>query len=172
MWKALSSVLVCLVLASSVSAAETSPAQTLQLPDPTGPYKIGTALFDWVDTSREEAWVAGSAHPRELVVQIWYPADSTEGLKTAPYVFDLARIKASLEQDWPAFPTLQTHALVGAKLSAAQRKYPVLVFSHGLNATPWPVATNGALRSTSAGNNLSDISRRDAFTVMLSWSLG
>ena len=44
------------------------------LPKPTGPYAIGTRIESLVDPVRMETHVAGPAKPREIMVQIWYPA--------------------------------------------------------------------------------------------------
>jgi dienelactone hydrolase len=39
-----------------------------------------------------------------------------------------------LNQDWPAMPSFKTHAVLGAHLSPAHKRYPVLLFSHGMNS--------------------------------------
>jgi predicted dienelactone hydrolase len=109
-----------------------------ELPPLTGPYPIGTVLYDWTDDSREEQWSSAPEKGRELMVQIWYPADSTQGRQYEPYVPDFDRLRNSLNQDWPRRPSfissLKTHAILGAPLSLAQERYPVLVFSHGMNS--------------------------------------
>lgn len=105
-----------------------------ELPRPTGPYPIGTVFYDWTDISREEQWSTVSGKSRELMVQVWYPADSTAGLPAEPYVPDFDRLKGSLNRDWPGMPSFKTHAVLGAPLLPAQKRYPVLVFSHGMNS--------------------------------------
>ncbi|WP_051153527.1 hypothetical protein [Ruminiclostridium papyrosolvens] len=54
-----------------------------ELQEPTGPYKVGTTTYDWTDTSRLEEKCNGGDSKRELMVQVWYPAENenTENLK-------------------------------------------------------------------------------------------
>src|SRR5580704_8045796 len=44
------------------------------LPKPTGPYPVGTRIIYLKDTSRIETEGQHPGMPRELIVQIWYPA--------------------------------------------------------------------------------------------------
>jgi pimeloyl-ACP methyl ester carboxylesterase len=128
---------------ASIASQRETPANTVsqnlaELPPPTGRYPIGTVLYDWTDDSREEQWSSAPEKGRELMVQIWYPANSTQGHQYEPYVPDFDRLKNSLKQDWPKLPSfipsLKTHAILGASLSQAQERYPLLIFSHGMNS--------------------------------------
>ncbi len=116
------------------SKLQTVSSPVAQLPDPTGPFHIGTALYDWTDRSREEEWSATPQVGRELLVQVWYPSDDIDANRPVPYVPDSDRIKASLEKDWPEMPSVKTHAAWGARLSTARKEYPLLIFSHGMNS--------------------------------------
>ena len=44
------------------------------LPTPNGEYIVGTDLFDWEDTFRDEWFTKDKIDTRKIVVQIWYPA--------------------------------------------------------------------------------------------------
>ena len=44
------------------------------LPNPNGKYIVGTDLFDWEDTYRDEWFTKDKIDTRKIVVQIWYPA--------------------------------------------------------------------------------------------------
>src|SRR5215212_1514839 len=46
-----------------------------RFPHPSGPYEIGTLTYHWVDTDRPEVFTADPDDHRELMVQIWYPAE-------------------------------------------------------------------------------------------------
>jgi len=102
--------------------------------EPTGPHKIGTVLYDWTDGAREEQWSATLQAGRELLVQVWYPTDDIDASRPVPYVPDSDRIRASLDKDWPEMPLVKTHAAWGARLSTARKRYPLLIFSHGMNS--------------------------------------
>ncbi|QWF83861.1 alpha/beta hydrolase family protein [Amycolatopsis sp. CA-230715] len=71
----------CLV-ATSATAAPQAPAR-LALPRPTGPAKVGTSTFHFVDESRADPWVPSQR--RELMVTLWYPA-RTEGARPTQYL--------------------------------------------------------------------------------------
>src|SRR5579864_1598100 len=85
---------------------EKGSAPVEQLPEPTGPHKIGTVLYDWTDGTREEQWSTTPQARRELLVQVWYPSDDINASRPVPYVPDSDRIRASLDKDWPEMPSV------------------------------------------------------------------
>ncbi|MEV4557434.1 esterase [Kitasatospora sp. NPDC049285] len=59
------------------------------LPQPTGPYPVGTTSLAVTDARRDDPWQPG--RPRELMIGIWYPADRTAPAGgRAPYMTDAA----------------------------------------------------------------------------------
>ena len=59
------------------------------LPAPTGPFAVGKITAHWTDESRIEP-LSQNHEPRELMVDIWYPAEPSNGapvpyLDTAAY---------------------------------------------------------------------------------------
>jgi predicted dienelactone hydrolase len=106
----------------------------IRLPTPSGPYAVGTVSYHWIDRTREEQWTKDPNDFRELMVQIWYPASNYDATQEAPYIPDLDRLRTGMDQYWPNRPSVRTHATVGATLSRAPAKYPVIIFSHGMNS--------------------------------------
>jgi len=55
------------------------------LPEPTGPYGVGTISYDFVDSARNEHYAedGGNKTPRRIRLQLWYPAVKQE-LKGRP----------------------------------------------------------------------------------------
>ncbi|RAV19199.1 acetylhydrolase [Paenibacillus contaminans] len=107
---------------------------------PTGPYKIGTVTYAWKDNGREETYTPESGDKRELMVQIWYPADSTAKGDPAPYVSDPSIFangySMALHMPKLLFTSIgfvQTNAIENAEISNQESDYPVLIFSHSLN---------------------------------------
>lgn len=45
------------------------------LPTPTGPYRVGTFARRLVDRSRQERLAESPGAPREMMIQVWYPAE-------------------------------------------------------------------------------------------------
>jgi predicted dienelactone hydrolase len=68
---------------------------------------------------------------RELMVTLWYPAESAGG-ETAPYVDNLDKLAGAIDQVYVnVIRAVRARAIAGARLSPVQRLYPALVFSPG-----------------------------------------
>ncbi len=109
-----------------------------QLPQPTGPYAVGTATFYWEDPTRPEVYSDEPGAVRRLMVQVWYPADPHSGAALAPYLDNTAVALPALAKKFgiPAFllshlELAQTHSLLNAPAAPGAEAFPVLVFSHG-----------------------------------------
>jgi len=79
----------------------------LKLPQSTGPYAVGRAIFKWVDTSRPEIMTENPKDFREVMVLVWYPAVKGTGIQ-AEYIPDLPVITNDLAhsgelEGWEAF---------------------------------------------------------------------
>jgi predicted dienelactone hydrolase len=102
----------------------------LTLPTPTGPHPIGTVSLHLIDGTRDEPWTNGRPN-RELMVQLWYPAEPATGHPPAPWLSPvLARRILTLN---PAgnvrLPT--THARQAALVRSGLGPHPVVLYSHG-----------------------------------------
>jgi predicted dienelactone hydrolase len=109
-----------------------------RLPDPTGPYAIGTFTTYLVDSSRPETYTEDPNDSRELVVQVWYPAANREG-EPAQYLPDLQVAGPVIAEqfDLPAFLFNHinlTKLDVWLDVPPAENgaPFPVIIFSHGL----------------------------------------
>jgi predicted dienelactone hydrolase len=112
-----------------------------RLPAPPGPYVIGSVLYDWTDNSRTEAYSHNSGAKRELVVQIWYPAQPTSDANSIPYVDNLnAALPAFADFiQVPQFALdhlglVRTHSYRNAPVLNNGAPYPVVVYSHGYDS--------------------------------------
>jgi len=108
------------------------------LPEPAGPYAVGTQTFTWQDNSREEAFTAESGDKRRLVVQIWYPAEPTSGQpvtylpdpesRMGPFAKSSGLPKFLLNHmQW-----VETNSHEDAPIKTALTELPLVLFSHGL----------------------------------------
>lgn len=103
----------------------------------TGPYAIGTATYYLRDESRRETYSPAPGGPRELMVQIWYPAVAGSPTPRAPYLPDYAIAAPTIaaELGLPGFMfshlnLVLTEARLGAEV--AEERFPLLIFSHGV----------------------------------------
>lgn len=132
--------LLFLVISSDARTADLkiksdSSPKTVELPKPTGKYEVGTTAYHWKDKKREELWTTSPSDYRQLMVQIWYPADEKSKGKKAPYIFNFENIRPSIEKYWEDMPTVLHHATLDVPVSNLQGRYPVLVLSHGMNSS-------------------------------------
>jgi len=132
----------CLVvLASSAGGGELADARQGVLPVPSGTRGIGRKTLQWTDSARFEP-LAPDRRNRELVVDIWYPAEPRTG-PVAQYInfaaFDQALGTTGLRSllgapaaDLVRAGGVQTHAIEGAPFARRVNRSPVLIFSHGM----------------------------------------
>lgn len=109
-------------------------------PEPSGELMVGTQVFHFIDPSREETFGKNETGKRELMVQVWYPAQSGTG-KKAPFLPD-TRILSYMAANYglPGFTFqhlkyISSHAYSGAKVSSAQTSYPLILANPGFGSS-------------------------------------
>jgi predicted dienelactone hydrolase len=111
-----------------------------KLPEPTGEFKVGTQTFHFVDTKREEIFDEARDGKRELMVQVWYPAQAGTG-KYAPFIPDTQILRYMAENyGLPGFTFqhlkyVSSHAYSGAEVSSAQTSYPLILANPGFGSS-------------------------------------
>lgn len=130
------------VKANAVVVGTSQESPTLQLPNLTGPYQVGTTSYNFVDTKRNDIYSPNQTDKRELAVRVFYPGILQPGATTAPYLPDtVAQLYGPALGLPPAdfvktVSAVQQNAFKGATLNTAQSSYPVLLFSPGFGALP------------------------------------
>jgi pimeloyl-ACP methyl ester carboxylesterase len=123
------------LLAAHLAASEPPLTETVELPVPTGPSKVGTTVWHVTDKARPETF-AGAGVQRQVEVLAWYPAASGAG-KPAPYLREgLAEIPPGLRAGLTWLTNVRTQAVLDAPPATSPKKLPVLVFSHGFGGFP------------------------------------
>lgn len=135
--KPLSWAIVSLILAVISLAA----GWLLPVPDPfpiTGPYQVGTTVLPLKDTSRKEIYSPDPNDPREIMVQVWYPASPTKADERALWMPDIDTAAPALAgwYDLPSFVLnhfeyFKGNAYLDAPLYPDGEEWPILIFSHG-----------------------------------------
>lgn len=117
---------------SGLGAHQVAPVQ-LTLPEPTGPLRIGTVSLHLVDRSRPDPWVPAKPY-RELMVQLWYPAQKAAAYPRAPWLSPRTAeaVLAGIPAGTVRLPI--THGRVGAPVYRGLGPRPVVLFSHGFAA--------------------------------------
>ncbi|MBL8268074.1 hypothetical protein, partial [Steroidobacter sp.] len=132
-------------LLALVSVAAVVPIYLFPVPDlpkPAGQYAVGVRSFELVDRSRLGVWHAADDEPRRLLVRVWYPAQSTDGLQARPY-FDAAEAEHTARSmgnlfKFPPFLTYMRHvgtnSFPSAPLLTGATHLPTVIYSHGYTA--------------------------------------
>lgn len=110
-----------------------------KIPAPGGPLQIGTAIYEFTDTTRKELY-SGKDEPRRFMIQIWYPANISTTDKRAAWMAD-AEIYAPAVATHINLPSyfldhlalVQIPAYKDAQAAKTGGGYPVILFSHGWN---------------------------------------
>jgi predicted dienelactone hydrolase len=133
-WRALGALPLALLL--SASAVLTHELPIFSLPEPTGPYGVGTFEYSITDDSRKERYAP--TRNRELYVEVWYPAPAANSALGNVPVRTL--FQELYEGDYTRQSFLfgylrhiSTHSHVHAPVAAPDRgPFPVLLFNHAL----------------------------------------
>jgi hypothetical protein len=84
------------VLAVLVATILATVMRVFRFPEPTGPYAIGTTTYHWVDAGCPELFAADPDDHRELMAQVWYPAEPQPSAPRAPYIQDAEAVTPAL----------------------------------------------------------------------------
>lgn len=112
-----------------------------QLPEPTGPFDVGTVSVRLRDVNRDEIYTADPNDKREFMAQFWYPAQAGQSGISAPLLTNLDVVGPALAERF-GFPTFmfnhirlaETHARFELDMPLTDQVYPVIIFSHGYNS--------------------------------------
>ena len=109
------------------------------IPGPSGPYQVGTRIYELVDDSRRELY-SGKDEARRFQIQVWYPAEVEPSDERAPWMEDAEVFAPAIATyiDMPSFfldhlALVKTPASKESKLAPSDDGYPIILFSHGWN---------------------------------------
>lgn len=112
------------MLLASVSVLFSFLLPMFHLPEPTGPYPVGTSFLYFKDSTRIEDAAPAGGSARELLVQLWYPAQPSHNR--------FARYREPRETN--ALSSYQsvifTNSLRDAPIAISGAPFPVIIFNH------------------------------------------
>jgi len=126
------------------------------IPTPSGPYQIGTRIYELTDTSRKELY-SGKDEARRFQIQVWYPAEVSETDVRVPWITN-ADVFAPTYSEYLKFPSFsldhlalaKVPAFMEAKTALTKSGFPVIIYSHGWNGFD-AISTAQALQLASHG---------------------
>ncbi|WP_405164412.1 hypothetical protein OG203_04650 [Nocardia sp. NBC_01499] len=130
--------------AGASPAAPVDPIVTVVLPAPTGPDPVGLTEWQLTDTSRGDPWEP--SRRRDLMVQIWYPADDNDTSPIAAWMppggqeeqLDYLTELGVPSGSWALAPS---HSRRNEPARTDGGRFPILLNSPGMDdATGWSTA--------------------------------
>jgi hypothetical protein len=107
-----------------------------ELPEPTGPYDIGTIETVITDTGRQDPYDP-EGRARRLVLQVWYPADPARDADPEPWLEQSDIVGPAIAETFgfPSFALghadlIKSHSYSQAAV-AGSGKFPIVIYSHG-----------------------------------------
>jgi pimeloyl-ACP methyl ester carboxylesterase len=94
-----------------------------RLPKPKGPNKVGTRILHVIDPMRDAEGGRRAGSQRELMVQLWYPAEPVGGRREVYRRRSETTFKSSYQS------VLRTQSLRDAPVLASNAPYPLLIFN-------------------------------------------
>lgn len=136
-WKPIASTLTFILLAVSTAIPALLPVPAI--PTPSGPYPVGTRLYELTDLSRAEIY-SGVDEARRFIIQVWYPSEADSSEEKAPWM-ENAEVVAPAIATYIRMPSffldhlslVKVPAYVEARVVATDGGHPVILFSHGWN---------------------------------------
>ena len=131
------------ILCLLISAAPPVLFPVFRLPKPSGPYKVGTTIFHFLDSSRLETLTEDPNDHREFMARVWYPAEPPLKARPVPYRKYSPAIGSILQQGAANFgkqtpdfiyshlDLLKSNSYPDAPVANAPSAYPVICFSAG-----------------------------------------
>jgi predicted dienelactone hydrolase len=134
-WPAYASYLTVVLLLLSTALPILLPVP--KIPAPSGPYSIGTSIYEMTDASRKELY-SGKDESRRFMIQVWYPAEVKSTDIKAPWMANADIFAPAIARfiNMPAYfldhlALVDIPAYQDAQLASAEKPFPIILFSHG-----------------------------------------
>jgi predicted dienelactone hydrolase len=131
-WRLLGALPLAALVGLSALLAHFMPM--VSLPEPTGPYGVGTLAFSITDPARKERYAP--ERNRELFVEVWYPADKWQSEDVPVRTLFQELYEGDYNRNSFLFGYLDkvdTHSHIHSPVASGEGTYPVLLFNHAVD---------------------------------------
>jgi pimeloyl-ACP methyl ester carboxylesterase len=122
--------ILLIVLGVLVVGFAALPKPILAIPKPSGEHNVGFSSTTITDDSRTML-VNGQGSPRVLTLDIWYPAQKTDGFGATPYTEQALNVALSKYQGIPLWLNKEVPSYSFSDATPLAGKHPVVIFNHG-----------------------------------------
>lgn len=137
-WRAAASFLTLMLVGVATAVPYLLPVPRIS--KASGPYQVGTKIFELTDESRKELY-SGRDESRRFMVQVWYPSSPTAQDVRAPWMQDAHIYARAIAGDLLELPPYfmdhlalsVTPAYKDSAIDESGAPFPVILFSHGWN---------------------------------------
>ena len=110
------------------------------IPPPSGPYQVGTRIYELTDQSRKELY-SGKDEARRFQIQVWYPSEADATSKQAQWMARADVYGPAVSHDILGLPKffldhlalVKIPAYVNSPVVQTDDGFPIILFSHGWN---------------------------------------
>ena len=109
------------------------------MPKLTGKHSIGSTIHHWTDHERKEWFTDDPNDVRQIMVQLWYPAQKTKKAEMTPYL-DKIDLRSQTMAKAGKFPPqlikhlelTKTNSYLNLKAEPEAAPLPIIIISHGI----------------------------------------
>jgi len=110
------------------------------IPNPSGPYQVGTYINELTDTARKELY-SDKDEARRFQIQIWYPSEITPTDERAHWMARADIYAPAISEDILDLPSffldhlglVKVPAYKNSTIAPTDEGFPIILFSHGWN---------------------------------------
>ena len=111
----------------------------IKMPKLTGKHSIGSTIHHWTDQERKEWFTDDPNDVRQIMVQLWYPAQKTKKAEMTPYL-DKIDLRSQTMAKAGKFPPqlikhlelTKTNSHLNLKAEPEAAPLPIIIISHGI----------------------------------------
>lgn len=133
---------IFLALLTLISAGLSTYLPVFKMLEPIGTFEVGTKTFYYVDENRDETFTEDENDKRELMIQVWYPAQNIKDKKLSYLIPDGRELLKEIAKE-ANIPELlidylkyiKSNSYVDAEISSSSNSYPLIMLNHGLGSS-------------------------------------
>ncbi|MDX1994797.1 MAG: hypothetical protein SF029_20605 [bacterium] len=126
--------IILIVFSAMGTIIVTTQEENSILPQPSGQYQVGRAVYGLSDSERTEVFTEDEEDNRSIVLTVYYPGTPAESDTPVSYLSQPEAEAFAQVTGIPAtiFDNVQTHAYADIPVAPTESGYPVLLFSPGM----------------------------------------